>query len=156
MGQAAAFSFYPGKNLGACGEGWRGDNEQRTRCEDDAHASRSRPGRRSITTTSKDTTDVWTLCKRESLSVKLRHLADWNRKRRAAANKYDEMLSSVEGVTVPQQPEWSRSVYHLYVVPRSDRDGLQKHLADAKIDTGIHYPMPLHLQQAYKHFGSAG
>ena len=95
---------------------------------------------------------VLMLCKRE-LSVKLRHLADWNRKRRAAAKKYDEMLSSMEGVTIPQHPEWSRSVYHLYVVRVQDRAGLQKHLGEAKIDTGIHYPVPLHLQQAYKHFG---
>jgi dTDP-4-amino-4,6-dideoxygalactose transaminase len=63
------------------------------------------------------------------------------------------MLCSVDGVTAPLQPEWSRSVYHLYVVRVQDRTGLQKQLAEAKIDTGIHYPVPLHLQQAYKHFG---
>src|SRR5205807_899346 len=82
--------------------------------------------------------------------VKLRHLADWNRKRRQAAQRYDEMLSSVDGVIAPYQPDWSRAVYHLYVIRLQDREGLQKHLAEAKIETGIHYPVPLHLQQAYQ------
>jgi len=87
------------------------------------------------------------------LSVKLRHLADWNQKRHEVADRYDQLLSSVEGVVAPHRPSWSRPVYHLYVVRVADRDGLQKHLADAKIDTGIHYPIPLHLQKAYEGFG---
>ena len=87
------------------------------------------------------------------LSVKLRHLAKWNSERQEAARRYDELFSTVEGVVAPHQPEWSRSVYHLYVVRVQDRQGLQKHLAEAKIDTGIHYPVPLHLQKAYEGFG---
>jgi dTDP-4-amino-4,6-dideoxygalactose transaminase len=63
------------------------------------------------------------------------------------------MLASAEGVIAPYQPEWSRSVYHLYVIRVQDREGLQKHLASAKVDTGIHYPIPLHLQKAYENFG---
>ena len=63
------------------------------------------------------------------------------------------MLADVDGVTAPFQPEWSRAVYHLYVIRVADREGLQKHLAEAKIDTGIHYPIPLHLQKAYESFG---
>jgi dTDP-4-amino-4,6-dideoxygalactose transaminase len=62
-------------------------------------------------------------------------------------------LSSADGVAAPRCPSWSRPVHHLYVVRVADRDGLQKHLADAKIDTGIHYPIPLHLQKAYEGFG---
>ena len=57
------------------------------------------------------------------------------------------------GIVAPHQPENSRPVYHLYVIRVADREGLQKHLADAKIDTGIHYPIPLHLQKAYESFG---
>ena len=87
------------------------------------------------------------------LSVKLRHLAVWNEKRKQAARQYDELLSGVEGVIAPFCPEWSRPVYHLYVIRVQDRQGLQKHLAEAKIDTGIHYPIPLHLQKAYESFG---
>lgn len=152
MGQAAAFSFYPGKNLGACGEG----GAATTNSEPVAKMMRMLRDHGQVKKYYHDIEGYngrLDALQAGILSVKLRHLADWNRKRRAAAKKYDEMLSPVEGVTVPQQPEWSRSVYHLYVVRVQDRAGLQKHLGDAKIDTGIHYPVPLHLQQAYKHFG---
>ena len=87
------------------------------------------------------------------LTVKLRHLADWTRKRQEAAKRYDELFASVEGVVAPHKPEWSKHVYHLYVIRVSDREGLQKHLAAANVDTGIHYPVPLHLQKAYESFG---
>jgi dTDP-4-amino-4,6-dideoxygalactose transaminase len=152
MGHAAAFSFYPGKNLGACGEA----GAATTNSESIAKKMRML---REHGQAKKYYHDIEGYNGRLDslqagiLSVKLRHLAEWNRKRQAAARRYDELLSSVEGVTAPQQPEWSRSVYHLYVVRVQDRAGLQKHLADANIDTGIHYPLPLHLQQAYKHFG---
>jgi dTDP-4-amino-4,6-dideoxygalactose transaminase len=152
MGQAAAFSFYPGKNLGACGEG----GAATTNSEPVAKMMRMLRDHGQVKKYYHDIEGYngrLDALQAGILSVKLRHLADWNRKRRAAAKRYDEMLSSVEGVTIPQQPEWSRSVYHLYVVRVQDRAGLQKHLGDAKIDTGIHYPVPLHLQQAYKHFG---
>jgi dTDP-4-amino-4,6-dideoxygalactose transaminase len=152
MGHAAAFSFYPGKNLGACGEA----GAATTNSESIAKKMRML---REHGQAKKYYHDIEGYNGRLDslqagiLSVKLRHLAEWNRKRQAAAKRYDELLSSVEGVTAPQQPEWSRSVYHLYVVRVQDRAGLQKHLAEANIDTGIHYPLPLHLQQAYKHFG---
>jgi dTDP-4-amino-4,6-dideoxygalactose transaminase len=154
MGHAAAFSFYPGKNLGACGEA----GAATTNSESVAKKMRML---RDHGQAKKYYHDIEGYNGRLDslqagiLSVKLRHLAEWNRKRRTAAQRYDELLSSVEGVTTPAQPEWSRSVYHLYVVRVQDRAGLQKQLAEAKIDTGIHYPVPLHLQQAYKHFGYA-
>jgi len=69
------------------------------------------------------------------------------------ARRYDELFSRIEGVTTPHCPDWARHVYHLYVVRVQNREGLQKHLAEAKIDTGIHYPIPLHLQKAYENFG---
>jgi dTDP-4-amino-4,6-dideoxygalactose transaminase len=152
MGHAAAFSFYPGKNLGACGEA----GAATTNSESIAKKMRML---REHGQSKKYYHDIEGYNGRLDslqagiLTVKLRHLADWTRKRQAAAKHYDEMLSSVEGITAPQQPEWSRAVYHLYVVRVQDRAGLQKHLAEANIDTGIHYPLPLHLQQAYKHFG---
>jgi dTDP-4-amino-4,6-dideoxygalactose transaminase len=152
MGHAAAFSFYPGKNLGACGEA----GAATTNSESIAKKMRML---REHGQSKKYYHDIEGYNGRLDslqagiLTVKLRHLAEWTRKRQAAAKRYDEMLSSVEGITAPQQPEWSRAVYHLYVVRVQDRAGLQKHLAEANIDTGIHYPLPLHLQQAYKHFG---
>jgi dTDP-4-amino-4,6-dideoxygalactose transaminase len=152
MGHAAAFSFYPGKNLGACGEA----GAITTNSEEMARTMRIL---RDHGQSKKYYHDMEGYNGRLDslqaglLSVKLQHLADWNRKRQEAAARYDQLLSSLDGVVAPYQPTWSRPVYHLYVVRVSDREGLQKHLADAKIDTGIHYPIPLHLQKAYETFG---
>jgi dTDP-4-amino-4,6-dideoxygalactose transaminase len=152
MSHAGAFSFYPGKNLGACGEAGAitTNNEEMARkmkmLRDHGQAK-------------KYYHDVEGYNGRLDslqaglLSVKLRHLAKWTRERQAAAAEYDRLLAGVDGVIPPHQPEWSRAVYHLYVVRVADRAGLQKHLAEAKIDTGIHYPIPLHLQKAYEGFG---
>jgi dTDP-4-amino-4,6-dideoxygalactose transaminase len=87
------------------------------------------------------------------LSAKLKHLGEWNRKRAEAAQHYDRLLSNVDGVVRPYSPDWARAVHHLYVVRVRDREGLQKHLSEAKIGTGIHYPVPLHLQKAYAGLG---
>jgi dTDP-4-amino-4,6-dideoxygalactose transaminase len=152
LSQAAAFSFYPGKNLGACGEA----GAVTTNSEEMARKMRTL---RDHGQAKKYYHDVEGYNGRLDsiqagiLSVKLRHLAKWNRERQEAARRYDELFSTVEGVVAPYQPEWSRSVYHLYVVRVQDRQGLQKHLAEARIDTGIHYPVPLHLQKAYEGFG---
>ena len=152
MGHAAAFSFYPGKNLGACGEA----GAVTTNSEEMARAMRML---RDHGQAKKYYHDIEGYNGRLDalqagiLTVKLRHLAEWNRRRQEAARRYDEMLSSVEGVVVPHQPAWSRGVYHLYVIRVPDRAALQKHLAEAQIDTGIHYPVPLHLQKAYQYLG---
>lgn len=152
MGDAAAFSFYPGKNLGACGEA----GAATTNCEEIASKMRML---RDHGQSKKYYHDIEGYNGRLDsvqagiLGVKLRHLSDWNQKRREAARRYDEMLSSVDDVVVPFQPDWARSVYHLYVIRVNDREGLRKYLADANIDTGIHYPIPLHLQKAYEGFG---
>jgi dTDP-4-amino-4,6-dideoxygalactose transaminase len=152
MGHAAAFSFYPGKNLGACGEA----GAITTNSEDMARQMRML---RDHGQAKKYYHDVEGYNGRLDalqaglLSVKLRHLAEWNRQRQQAAARYDQMLSEADGVVTPHHPSWSRPVHHLYVVRVADREGLQKHLAEAKIDTGIHYPIPLHLQKAYEAFG---
>jgi dTDP-4-amino-4,6-dideoxygalactose transaminase len=149
MGLAAAFSFYPGKNLGACGEGG------------------------AVTTNDKDLADRMRMIRDHGqakkyyhdmegyngrldaiqagiLRIKLRKLAAQNDHRRAAAKRYREMLAPVAGVGLPFEPEWSKAVYHLFVVRVADRDGFMKHLGEAGVGTGIHYPIPLHLQKAYE------
>jgi dTDP-4-amino-4,6-dideoxygalactose transaminase len=152
MGHAAAFSFYPGKNLGACGEAGAvtTNNEEIAR-----HIRMLREHGQTKKYYHKIEGYNGRLDSLQAglLSVKLRHLAEWNRQRQEAAARYHEMLSSADRVITPHCPTWSRPVHHLYVVRVADREGLQKHLADAKIDTGIHYPIPLHLQDAYKAFG---
>jgi len=152
IGHAAAFSFYPGKNLGACGEA----GAVTTNSEEMARKMRMLRDHGQLKKyyhSIEGYNGRLDSLQAGLLSVKLRHLADWNQKRQEVADRYDQLLSSVEGVVAPHRPSWSRPVYHLYVVRVADRDGLQKHLADAKIDTGIHYPIPLHLQKAYEGFG---
>lgn len=152
MGHAAAFSFYPGKNLGACGEA----GAAVTNSEEIARKMRVLRDHGQAKKYYHDLEGYngrLDAIQAGILTVKLRYLAEWNRKRQDAARQYDEFFSTVEGIVAPYEPEWSRAVYHLYVIRVQDRDGLQKHLAEAKIDTGIHYPVPLHLQRAYAHCG---
>jgi len=152
MGRAAAFSFYPGKNLGACGEAGAVTTN-------DEEIARKMRMLRDHGQAKKYYHDVEGYNGRLDalqaglLTVKLRHLPEWNRKRQEAAKRYHEMFATADGIVAPYQPEWSRSVYHLYVIRVQDREGLQKHLTEANIGTGIHYPIPLHLQKAYENFG---
>ena len=153
MGKAAAFSFYPGKNLGACGEAGA------VTTNDAELASKVRM-LRDHGQVKKYYHDVEGYNGRLDsiqagiLQVKLRHLPDWNEKRRQAAYQYRELFGSGGEVAVlPFEPSWAKAVYHLYVVRVQDRDLLQKQLTEAKIGTGIHYPIPLHLQKAYSGLG---
>jgi len=83
------------------------------------------------------------------LQAKLTHLAKWNTQRRDRAAEYNRLLGTNEALTLPHEPTWSRAVYHLYVIRTKDRDGMINHLKNSGIGTGIHYPVPLHLQKAY-------
>ena len=153
IGRAAAFSFYPGKNLGACGEAGA------VTTNDEAMAQRMKMIR-DHGQAKKYYHDIEGYNGRLDsiqagwLSVKLRHLASWNESRRNLAHRYHELLADVkESVVVPVEAPWTKGVYHLYVLRVSDREALQAALAEAGIGTGIHYPIPLHLQKAYEHLG---
>jgi dTDP-4-amino-4,6-dideoxygalactose transaminase len=88
------------------------------------------------------------------LTVKLRHLPEWTERRREAAARYRELFAQAGASELaPFEPDWAKAVYHLYVVRVPDREGLMRHLAEANIGTGIHYPVPLHLQKAYASLG---
>ena len=151
FGIAGCFSFYPGKNLGACGEGGAvttndADLAQRIRLWRD-HGSSKRyehifPGLN---------------MRMEGLqggvlSVKLRYLDSWNEQRRQAAAIYDKALAD-SGIVTPTEMNYGRHVYHLYVVQSDNRNVLRQQLADAGIESGLHYPTPLHLQEAYRFLG---
>jgi dTDP-4-amino-4,6-dideoxygalactose transaminase len=153
MGVAAAFSFYPGKNLGACGEG----GAVTTNSEEVARAIKMI---RDHGQTKKYYHDIEGYNGRLDalqaglLRVKLKHLARWNEQRRECAAIYGRMLAPfAESLAIPSEPSWSHGVYHLYVVQHCDREGLQAHLSAKGIGTGIHYPIPLHLQKAYRGLG---
>jgi dTDP-4-amino-4,6-dideoxygalactose transaminase len=148
-GHAAAFSFYPGKNLGACGEGG-------AITTNDQGLARKSAMLRDHGQSKKYYHDIEGYNGRLDslqagiLRIKLRHLARWNEQRRAAARIYDRLLEPLgESVVRPVEADYSRSVYHLYVVRTRSRDELQKQLSEAGIGTGIHYPIPIHLQTAY-------
>jgi len=152
-GHAAAFSFYPGKNLGACGEGG-------AITTNDEDLARKAAMLRDHGQSKKYYHDVEGYNGRLDslqagiLRIKLRHLARWNEQRRASAGIYDALLAPLSGsVVCPVEAGSSKSVYHLYVVRTQLRNELQKQLTDAGIGTGIHYPIPIHLQKAYSSRG---
>jgi dTDP-4-amino-4,6-dideoxygalactose transaminase len=89
------------------------------------------------------------------LLEKLPLLQEWNRQRRAAAHFYSDALSRLDGLCLPPEPEGSESVWHLYVVRVSDPERLAAFLAERGIQTGRHYPEPVHLSPAYRHLGFA-
>jgi dTDP-4-amino-4,6-dideoxygalactose transaminase len=153
MGDAAAFSFYPGKNLGACGEGGAvttSDDEISRKVQ----MLRDHGQARKYFHDMEGYNGRLDAIQAGILGVKLRHLTKWNEERRGCAGRYQELLGSdCPGIKLPYEPSWAKAVYHLYVVRVQNRDALQKHLAGAGIGTGIHYPIPLHLQNAYAHLG---
>ena len=153
MSHAAAFSFYPGKNLGACGEAGA------ITTNDEALAQKVRLLRdhgqaRKYYHEIEGYNGRLDAIQAGILQSKLRHLPEWNRKRREAAAIYSDLLSDLTTeVVLPFEPSWSRSVYHLYVVRTAQRNELQEHLTKAGIGTGIHYPVPVHLQKPYRTLG---
>jgi dTDP-4-amino-4,6-dideoxygalactose transaminase len=152
MGVAAAFSFYPGKNLGACGEaGAVTTNDLEVarkirmirdhgQAQKYYHQIEGYNGRLDA-------------IQAGILQVKLSQLSKWNEQRRQSASRYRQLLGSSEGVRLPWEPSWAKAVHHLYVIQVEFRQALQQHLTAAGIGTGIHYPVPLHLQQAYSSLG---
>jgi dTDP-4-amino-4,6-dideoxygalactose transaminase len=147
IGRAAAFSFYPGKNLGACGEAGA------VTTNDAAVASTVRKLRdhgqsRKYYHDIEGYNGRLDAIQAGILHAKLGRLAEWNARRRALAAEYSRRLTGVPGIGLPHEPDGSRGVYHLYVIAVPDRDGLIAHLGAARIGAGIHYPIPLHLQDA--------
>jgi dTDP-4-amino-4,6-dideoxygalactose transaminase len=155
MGKAAAYSFYPGKNLGACGEGGAVtvNDESMVR---QIRMLREHGSMKKYYHEMEGYNGRLDAIQAGILSVKLAHLAEWNGQRRRHAQRYHQLLAVAEGAVIrPHEPSWSEAVYHLYVIRVSDRDGLLAHLAEAGIGAGIHYPVPLHLQKAYAPLGYA-
>lgn len=152
IGGTACFSFYPGKNLGAFGDAGcvvtddadvadkvrrltnHGRNQEKYEHPIEGFGHRM------------DTLQA------AVLSTKLPHLASWTAARRQVAARYNAGLAST-GLTLPAEPEAVKAVYHLYVIRTPNRDALRAHLKSQGIATGIHYPLPLHLQPAYAHLG---
>jgi dTDP-4-amino-4,6-dideoxygalactose transaminase len=149
MGRAAAFSFYPGKNLGACGEAGAVTTNDKT-FADKVKMLRDHGQAKKYYHDVEGYNGRLDAIQAGLLHVKLSHLAQWNSLRRERAAEYKRLLGAADcGVRSPYEPSWSKAVYHLYVIRIDDREGMMEHLKNAGVGTGIHYPIPLHLQKAY-------
>jgi len=153
MGRAAAFSFYPGKNLGACGEAGAittNDEELARKCR----MIRDHGQAKKYYHDMEGYNGRLDAIQAAFLRIKLEHLPEWNERRRERARVYRNLLADLsETVILPVEAPWASAIYHLFVIRVEDRDDLIAKLAADNIGTGIHYPIPLHLQKAYGYLG---
>jgi len=152
LGDVASFSFYPGKNLGAYGEGGA------VMTNDAGIAHKLKLMRDHGSETKYQHVSYGHNYRMESiqgaiLSVKLKYLQDWTDRRRAIAKRYCELLGDIKQIKLPEEMPYSRHVFHLFVIQVSERADVQKLLAEAGISTGLHYPIPLHMQACFSHLG---
>ena len=151
FGDISCFSFYPGKNLGACGEGGA------LVTNNAAFDKRARSLREHGSTVRYYHDEVGYNYRMEGiqgavLGVKLKHLAKWTAERRRVAHRYHELLAGTP-LQLPREAAWGESAYHLYVVRHPRRDDLKKHLDANGVGCALHYPVPLHLQKCYASLG---
>ncbi|OHB64508.1 MAG: erythromycin biosynthesis sensory transduction protein eryC1 [Planctomycetes bacterium RBG_13_60_9] len=152
IGDAGCFSFYPGKNLGAYGEAGAvvtDDPEvaERIRMFRD-HGQRKKYYHGIVGWNARMDGFQGAV-----LTVKLRHLDAWNERRRANARLYRDFLADVDGIVLPAEADHAKHIYHVYAIRARDRDALIESLAQKDVHCGIHYPLPLHLQEAYESLG---
>lgn len=151
IGDMACFSFYPGKNLGAYGEGGAVTTSN-TALAEKVRMLRDWGQDRKYHHLLRGFNYRMEGFQGAVLRVKLRHLEKWTEARRAVVNEYNRQLAG-SGVEIPKEMPWARHVYHVYTLRAEDRDTLQRTLQEAGIQTGIHYPVPVHLQPAYSDLG---
>ncbi len=152
FGITSSFSFYPGKNLGAYGEAGAATTN-------DAEVARKFRLFRDHGSVQKYSHESFGHNYRMEgiqgavLGIKLKHLDDWTDRRRRHAAAYTERLRGVGDLILPSEMPYAKHVYHLYVIQTTQRDALQKYLSEQGIGTGLHYPIPLHLQKCFAHLG---
>ncbi len=151
FGEMACFSFYPGKNLGACGEA----GGITTNNEDYYKHLQSLRNHGSVVRYYHDEVGYNMRMgglEGASLSIKLKYLNDWNNRRRAIAKRYQQEITNPK-IKLQHQPDWADSNYHLFVITTPEREELMKYLNEHNIFPGLHYPVPCHLQKAYEGLG---
>jgi len=149
--EISCYSFYPGKNLGAYGEGGA------LVTNNAAFAARARALREHGSTQRYYHDEVGFNYRMEGiqgavLGIKLKHLDKWTRERRRVAHRYHELLADTP-LQLPMEADYAESAYHLYVVRHPRRDDLKKHLEANKVGCALHYPLSLHMQKCYAHLG---
>ena len=150
-GDIVCWSFYPGKNLGALGDGGA-ITTNRADLANKVQVLRNYGSRVKYVNEVQGVNSRLDPIQAAVLRVKLKHLDEWTDRRRTVAGAYSEGLKD-SGLILPHVPDWADPVWHLYVVRSSERNALQFRLADAGIATLIHYPIPPHVQQAYSALG---
>ncbi|NJO84075.1 MAG: DegT/DnrJ/EryC1/StrS family aminotransferase [Blastochloris sp.] len=152
LAHTSAFSFYPAKNLGCCGDGG-------AVVTSDAQVANTIKVLRNCGQSEKNYHPLighnhrLDTMQAAILRIKLKHIDAWNAGRRQAARRYYELLAGHPGIVAPEEAAYAESVWHLYVVRVEEREALQKYLSEQGISTGIHYPVPIHVQEAYKSLG---
>jgi dTDP-4-amino-4,6-dideoxygalactose transaminase len=148
LGHAAATSFYPGKNLGALGDGGAVLTSD-AKIAERVRVLRNYGSKQKYVHLEKGENSRLDELQAAVLRVKLRHLDVWNAQRQALAAQYTQLLTSTS-LKTPHVPQWARPVWHLYVIESDQRDALQAHLSSQNIQTVIHYPIPPHRQACYE------
>src|SRR6266850_4801745 len=152
LGDAGCFSFYPGKNLGAFGEAGAvvtNDAELKEKIKVLRDHGQAQKYYHSLM--------GWN-CRMDGiqaavLSIKLRQLDSGNSRRRAHARQYNDAFEGIEGVATPFEADYARHVYHVYAIRVQERDEVRRYLEQKGIDSGVHYPIPIHLQEACRDLG---
>ena len=151
FGEMACFSFYPGKNLGACGEGGgiTTNNENYYK-----HLQSLRNHGSSVRYYHDEIGFNMRMGGLEgaSLQVKLKYIEGWNKRRREIAKMYYNGIKNPK-IKMQHQPEWADSIYHLFVITTEDKEKFVKYLQENQINPAFHYPVPYHLQKAYENLG---
>ena len=150
-GDAVAWSFYPGKNLGALGDGGAVTTNN-SEIADRVRVLRNYGSRVKYVNEVQGFNSRLDPIQAAVLRVKLKHLDTWNARRAVIAARYNTALASA-GMVLPTVPQWANPAWHLYVIRSKKREDLRQHLVDSGIGTLIHYPIPPHLQQAYSSMG---
>jgi dTDP-4-amino-4,6-dideoxygalactose transaminase len=150
-GDAVAWSFYPGKNLGAVGDGGAVTTNDPV-IADRIRVLRNYGSRVKYVNEELGYNSRLDPIQAAVLRIKLKHLDEWNRRRAGVAARYQTSLAST-GLILPKAPEWADPVWHLYIIRTPQREALQCHLTNAGIGSLIHYPIPPHLQQAFASLG---
>ncbi len=161
LSDVASFSFYPGKNLGAYGEGGAVTTNSEE-IKDQSNRLRDHGASQKYNHETFGHNYRMEGIQGAVLGVKLKHLDKWTEERRRAASKYGEFLGDIAQIKCPTEMSYSKHVYHLYVIQvlnneskntGNTRDELQKFLGEKGIATGLHYPIPLHLQKCFNNLG---
>ncbi len=152
LGNAAGFSFYPGKNLGALGDAGAVTTNDPI-LADKIKVLRNYGSKLKYFNEAKGYNSRLDELQAAFLRVKLSKLDEWNKQRRIVAHKYLQELQNCDNIILPYVPEWAESVWHLFVIRHPERDKLQAYLTEAGIGTLIHYPIPPHLSGAYMEIG---